>query len=210
MSTTPLASRDRRVRAAIAALAGGELVVAACGDSDSGEVEGVLVAAAECVRPDQIAFMVRHTSGFLCVPMNDQREDHLDLPPMDTGHHTHPRSTILFAVSVDARDGITTGISAEDRARTIRLLAASDTRPGDLTRPGHVVPARAHEAGGLGRLAHPEIAHGLAALAGRTRARSVARPDTGWAVYEAGVLMSTHLVCRTARRGTPRRRSAYW
>ena len=92
--------------------------------------------------PELVAFMVRYTSGYICVPITEAEADRLDLPPM---YHTNQdRRGTAYTVTVDAREGVTTGISAADRARTIRLLADRRTpKPTDLSRPGHVVPLRA-------------------------------------------------------------------
>jgi 3,4-dihydroxy 2-butanone 4-phosphate synthase / GTP cyclohydrolase II len=111
-----------------------------------------------------MAFMMRHTSGILCVPMPAGDLDRLQLPPM-VAVNEDPRGT-GYAVSVNARSGITSGISAADRARTISLLADPGTQPGDLSRPGHVFPLRAVEGGVLRRAGHTEAAVDLARMAG--------------------------------------------
>jgi 3,4-dihydroxy 2-butanone 4-phosphate synthase/GTP cyclohydrolase II len=108
--------------------------------------------------------MVRYTSGYICVPLTETDCDRLDLPPM---YHTNQdRRGTAYAVTVDARDGVSTGISAKDRAHTIRLLADPDSKPSDFTRPGHVVPLRAKEGGVLRRPGHTEAAVDLARMAG--------------------------------------------
>jgi 3,4-dihydroxy 2-butanone 4-phosphate synthase/GTP cyclohydrolase II len=133
-------------------------------DDEDRENEGDLIFAAEHATAALIAFMVRHTSGYVCVPMTEENADRLELPPM---YHTNQdRRGTAYAVAVDAREGITTGISAADRAHTIRLLAAAGTRPSDLARPGHVVPLRARAGGVLRRAGHTEAAIDLAVLAG--------------------------------------------
>ncbi len=151
---------------AVAAIAAGEMVVVV--DDADRENEGDLIMAADAVTADKIAFFVRHTSGVICTPMLGERLDELDLPlmvPVNTAaHHT------AFTVSVDARAGTTTGISAADRATTIRALIDPATRPGDLARPGHIFPLRYREGGVLKRAGHTEAAVDLARLAGRAPA----------------------------------------
>jgi 3,4-dihydroxy 2-butanone 4-phosphate synthase/GTP cyclohydrolase II len=107
---------------------------------------------------------VRYTSGYICVPITEDEADRLDLPPMF--HTNQDARGTAYAVTVDAREGVATGISATDRARTIRLLASPDTRPSDLSRPGHVVPLRAKPGGVLRRPGHTEAAIDLSVLAG--------------------------------------------
>jgi 3,4-dihydroxy 2-butanone 4-phosphate synthase / GTP cyclohydrolase II len=150
------------IEAAVADLAAGRPVVVV--DDADRENEGDLVFAAEHATPDLVAFMVRHTSGYICVPLPEPECDRLDLPPMV--HTNQDRLGTAYAVTVDAREGITTGISAADRAHTIRLLADPTTRPVDLARPGHVVPLRARAGGVLRRAGHTEAAVDLTRLAG--------------------------------------------
>ena len=133
-------------------------------DDEDRENEGDLIFAAELATPELIAFMVRYTSGYICVPLTESDADRLDLPPM---YHTNQdRRGTAYAVTVDARDGITTGISAADRAQTIRRLADPSAGATDFTRPGHVVPLRAKNGGVLRRPGHTEAAVDLAVLAG--------------------------------------------
>jgi 3,4-dihydroxy 2-butanone 4-phosphate synthase/GTP cyclohydrolase II len=146
---------------ALAALARGELVVVV--DDEDRENEGDLIMAAEHATAERTAFMVRHTSGVLCVAMTGERLDALDLPLM-VAAQTDSMGT-AFTVSVDAR-GVGTGISAVDRAFTVRTLADPSTEPGDLHRPGHVFPLRAREGGVLKRAGHTEAGVDLARLAG--------------------------------------------
>ncbi|GAB3228017.1 bifunctional 3,4-dihydroxy-2-butanone-4-phosphate synthase/GTP cyclohydrolase II [Glycomyces halotolerans] len=158
-----------RVEAAIADIAAGRPVVVA--DDVDRENEGDLVFAAEDATPELLAFTIRHTGGYICVALPEATADRLDLPP---AHHTNQDSKgTAFAVSVDARHGITTGISAADRARTITLLADPDTGPQELTRPGHVVPLRARDGGVLVRRGHTEAAVDLAYLAGKAQAGAI-------------------------------------
>jgi 3,4-dihydroxy 2-butanone 4-phosphate synthase/GTP cyclohydrolase II len=142
-------------------LAGRPVVVV---DDEDRENEGDLIFAAAKATPELLAFMVRHTSGYICVSLPEADCDRLDLPPMCRVNQDK-RGT-AYTVTVDARYGISTGISAADRARTIRLLADPDTVAADFTRPGHVVPLRAKEGGVLRRPGHTEAAVDLARLAG--------------------------------------------
>jgi 3,4-dihydroxy 2-butanone 4-phosphate synthase/GTP cyclohydrolase II len=133
-------------------------------DDESRENEGDLIMAAEKVTPEAINFITREGRGLICVPMTGERLDELDLHPM-VGKNTSIMGT-AFAVSVDAVEGTTTGISAHDRATTIRALVDSDTRPEDLARPGHIFPLRAADGGVLRRAGHTEATVDLARLAG--------------------------------------------
>ncbi len=151
---------------AIADVAAGKAVVVV--DDEDRENEGDLVAAASKATRELVAFMVRHTSGVICVPMEGKTLDRLGLPPMTV--RNEDRKQTAYTVSVDARNGITTGISAADRAHTVRALADSATEPYELTRPGHVFPLRAVDGGVLRRAGHTEAAVDLARLAGLTPA----------------------------------------
>lgn len=131
------------IEQAVAEIAAGRPVVVV--DDADRENEGDLIFAAELATPELMAFMVRYTSGYVCVALTESEADRLDLPPM---HHTNQdRRGTAYTVTVDAREGVSTGISAADRAHTSRLLAAAATDPTDLARPGHVVPLRAREGG---------------------------------------------------------------
>ena len=123
-----------------------------------------LLATADTMTPQLMAFLVRHSSGFVCVAMDETRADTLQLPPQ-TWRNQNRRGTAL-GVSVDAAEGIGTGISATDRSHTARLLAREESRPTDFTRPGHVVPLRAVPGGVLRRDGHTEAAVDLAGLTG--------------------------------------------
>ncbi len=147
---------------AVADIAAGRPVVVV--DDEDRENEGDLIFAAELATPELVAFMVRHTSGYICVPLTDADCDRLDLPPMF--HTNQDKRGTAYTVTVDACEGVSTGISATDRARTIRLLASPDSSPTAFTRPGHVVPLRAREGGVLRRTGHTEAAVDLARLAG--------------------------------------------
>jgi 3,4-dihydroxy 2-butanone 4-phosphate synthase/GTP cyclohydrolase II len=150
-----------RVQAAVAAIGRGEMVIVA--DDAERENEGDLIMAAEKATPEAIGFMIRHTSGVLCVPLPGERLDALRIPLMVPTNTEAMRTA--FTVSVDAHQGTTTGISAQDRATTIRALVDPATRPDDLARPGHVFPLRAREGGVLARRGHTEAAVDLARLA---------------------------------------------
>ena len=154
------------IERAIADIAAGKAVVVV--DDEDRENEGDLIAAASKATTELIAFMVRYTSGVLCVPMEGNTLDRLRLPPM-TSRNEDKKQT-AYTVSVDARHGITTGISAADRAHTVKVLADSATEPYELTRPGHVFPLRAVDGGVLRRTGHTEAAVDLARLAGLTPA----------------------------------------
>ena len=133
-------------------------------DDETRENEGDLTIPAEFVTPEHIAFMLRYTSGIICVPMTGERLDYLGIPMM-TGHNTSRHGT-AFTVSVDARYNTTTGVSAHDRAQTIRVLIDPATKPADLVMPGHVYPLRAREGGVLVRAGHTEAVVDLCRLAG--------------------------------------------
>jgi 3,4-dihydroxy 2-butanone 4-phosphate synthase/GTP cyclohydrolase II len=158
------------IERAVADIAAGRPVVVV--DDEDRENEGDLVVAASRITPQLVAFMVRHTSGVICVPMEGAELDRLKLPPMT--YVNEDRKRTAYSVSVDARDGITTGISAADRARTIRVLVDSATEPYELTRPGHVFPLRAVEGGVLRRPGHTEASVDLARLAGLNPAGVIA------------------------------------
>lgn len=152
----------RRVEAALAVIVAGKFVVVA--DSADRENEGDLILAAEKATPAALAFLVRHTSGIVCVPLPGERLRELGLPLM-VAENTESQGT-AFTVSVDLKLGTTTGISAADRATTIRGLANPSALAVDFLRPGHVFPLRAREGGVLKRPGHTEAAVDLARLAG--------------------------------------------
>jgi 3,4-dihydroxy 2-butanone 4-phosphate synthase/GTP cyclohydrolase II len=150
------------VESAIEAMRTGHAVVVV--DDEDRENEGDLIFAASAASAGLVSFMIRHTSGYICVGMAGTELDRLELPPM-TAVNQDQRGT-AYSVSVDARDVESTGISAADRARTIKVLSDSATEPWDLTRPGHVMPLRAVPGGVLHRAGHTEAAVDLARLAG--------------------------------------------
>ena len=133
-------------------------------DDEDRENEGDLVMAAECVRPQDINFMITHARGLVCMPMSAERCDQLDLPLMvnDPGcqHGTN------FTLSIEATEGVTTGISAADRAHTVRAAVAKNAKPSDIVQPGHIFPLRAQKGGVLTRAGHTEAGCDLARLAG--------------------------------------------
>ena len=150
------------VEEALAAIAAGEFVLVV--DDEDRENEGDLIIAAEKVTPEKVAFMVRHTSGLICLPTTGDRLDELGLPLMVL-ENTDSHKT-AFTVSIDAVGETTTGISAGDRSATIKAMVNPDTGPRDLTRPGHIFPLRYREGGVLVRPGHTEAAVDLARLAG--------------------------------------------
>ena len=158
------------IDAALTAIRNGESIVVV--DDADRENEGDLILAASKATAESMAFLIRHTSGVVCVPMTGDVLDRLALPPMT--HINEDAKGTAYSVSVDARDGVTTGISAADRARTVRVLADSATEPWELTRPGHVFPLRAVEGGVLRRAGHTEAAVDLTRLAGLRSAGVIA------------------------------------
>jgi 3,4-dihydroxy 2-butanone 4-phosphate synthase/GTP cyclohydrolase II len=161
-----LAGGFERIERALRDLAEGKPVVVV--DDEDRENEGDLIFAAEKATPELVSFVVRYTSGYVCVALTDTECDRLDLPPM---HHANADAyRTAFTVTVDAKEGVTTGISAADRAHTIRLLADPTTQPTDLVRPGHVLPLRAREGGVLRRPGHTEAAVDLTRMAGLSAA----------------------------------------
>ncbi|MCT2007309.1 3,4-dihydroxy-2-butanone-4-phosphate synthase [Micrococcus lylae] len=158
------------VEEAIAAIAAGRAVVVV--DDEDRENEGDLIFAASRATAELTAFTIRHTSGVLCTPMPAAWAERLALPPM-TDTNEDPKGT-AYTVSVDAAAGVTTGISAADRARTLRVLAHSGSAAGDLTRPGHVFPLRAVDGGVRERAGHTEAGVELCRLAGLAPVAAIA------------------------------------
>jgi 3,4-dihydroxy 2-butanone 4-phosphate synthase/GTP cyclohydrolase II len=150
------------VQAAIAAIAEGQLVIVV--DDADRENEGDLIMAAAKATPEQVAFMIRHTSGILCAPLPPEEARRLRLDPM-VALNDAPMGT-AFTVSIDYRFGLTTGISADERSCTARALANADASSHDFVRPGHVFPLIGREGGVLVRSGHTEAAIDLARLAG--------------------------------------------
>jgi 3,4-dihydroxy 2-butanone 4-phosphate synthase/GTP cyclohydrolase II len=158
MSDMPFA----RIEEAVAAYARGEILVVV--DDEDRENEGDLIMAAEFATPENVAFFLHHTSGYLCAPITAERAADLDLPLM-VAQNTESQRT-AFLVTVDYRHGTSTGISSHDRSATVRALCDPATRPGDLTRPGHINPLMAREGGVLKRAGHTEAAIDLCNMAG--------------------------------------------
>ncbi|EHK82776.1 bifunctional 3,4-dihydroxy-2-butanone-4-phosphate synthase/GTP cyclohydrolase II [Rhodococcus pyridinivorans] len=151
-----------RIEAALDALRAGKPVLVS--DAADRENEGDVILSAQHATPEWIAWTVRHTSGLLCAPMTGARADALDLPAM-VADNQDPKQT-AYTVTVDAARGVTTGISAADRATTLRVLADPTATSRDLIRPGHILPLRARPGGVLERPGHTEAAVDLCALAG--------------------------------------------
>lgn len=152
---------SERVRLAIEAFARGEIVVVT--DDDDREGEGDLIVAASLCTAEKMAFIVRHTSGIVCAPITQSEAKRLRLDPMvavnDSAH------TTAFTVSIDYREGLTTGISADERTATVRALANNNVQGGDFVRPGHIFPLIARDGGVLMRSGHTEAAVDLCRLA---------------------------------------------
>ncbi|MGO6941425.1 3,4-dihydroxy-2-butanone-4-phosphate synthase [Rhizobium johnstonii] len=152
-----------RIEDAISAIASGKMVVVV--DDQNRENEGDIVVAADAVTPETIAFMMNHARGLVCIAMEGERLDALDIPLM-VPNNTESHKT-AFTVSVDYLNGTTTGISAADRAATVSALVDDRAKPDEFARPGHIFPLRANPRGVLGRPGHTEAAVDLARLAGR-------------------------------------------
>lgn len=133
-------------------------------DDESRENEGDLIIPAECLTPDIVNFMVTHARGLVCLPLDGAICDRLGLEQM-TRKNT-ARNKTAFTISIEAREGVTTGISAADRCHTMKLAIDPATKPDDLASPGHVFPIRAADGGVLARAGHTEAAVDLARLAG--------------------------------------------
>ncbi|MGB6488133.1 MAG: 3,4-dihydroxy-2-butanone-4-phosphate synthase [Steroidobacteraceae bacterium] len=133
-------------------------------DDEDRENEGDLIMAAELATPEAVAFMIRYTSGIICVPMEEDRLTRLDLPQMVASNSESHRTA--FTVSVDVRAGTTTGVSSSDRAATIHALADASSKPLDFARPGHIFPLRSRRGGVLVRTGHTEAAVDLCRMAG--------------------------------------------
>jgi 3,4-dihydroxy 2-butanone 4-phosphate synthase/GTP cyclohydrolase II len=148
---------------AIAELRGGRMIVVV--DDEDRENEGDVMIAAEMATPEAINFMATHARGLICLAINGERADALELSPMVSWNSS--RGGTPFTISIDAKGrGVTTGISAYDRSQTILAAIDSSTRPEDLARPGHIFPLRARGGGVLERRGHTEAAVDLARLAG--------------------------------------------
>ena len=154
-------SRDRVERALQALRAGRGVLVT---DNENRENEGDLIFAAQSLTTSQMAMLIRECSGIVCLCLPDEKVRALDLPPM-VGNNSSRYQT-AFTVSIEAAEGVTTGVSAADRVRTVQAAIADDARPGDLNRPGHIFPLRARPGGVLEREGHTEATVDLMRLAG--------------------------------------------
>lgn len=154
-----------RVTTAIAAIRAGGMVIMT--DDEDRENEGDLVVAAEDISPEIINFLATEARGLICLPLEGSVVDRLQLPMMHSPGKSHPKHACAFTVSIEARRGVTTGISATDRAETIKVAVADDSCPEDIAVPGHVFPLRAHEGGVLERAGHTEGSVDLARMAGK-------------------------------------------
>jgi len=150
----------------VAELAAGRMVILV--DEEDRENEGDLVLAAEHVTPAAINFMARHARGLICLTLTRERCERLQLPPMASRNGT--KHGTAFTVSIEAATGVTTGISAADRARTVAAAVAREARPSDLVQPGHIFPLQAQDGGVLMRAGHTEAGCDLAGMAGLTPA----------------------------------------
>jgi len=157
-----------RVEDAIEAMERGEMVIIL--DAEDRENEGDLCFPADAVSPDRINFMAKHGRGLICLAMTGERLDSLDIPMMVEEDDNASQFSTAFTVSIEAREGVSTGISAADRARTIEVAVDEETEPDDIVTPGHVFPLRAREGGVLVRTGQTEASIDLARLAGRTPA----------------------------------------
>src|SRR5680860_1212067 len=165
MNAAPRVRLDT-VEEAVADIAAGKAVVVV--DDEDRENEGDLIFAASKATPELMAFTIRYSSGVICVPMIAETLDRLGIPLMTP--HNRERLRTAYTISVDARDGVTTGISAADRSHTARVLVDSATEHFEVVQPGHVFPLRYREGGVLVRAGHTEAAVDLARIAGLTPA----------------------------------------
>lgn len=155
-------SLAERIARALDAMREGRPVVLL--DDDDRENEADLILAAERLTPANMAMMIRECSGIVCLCLSDEKVRALELPPMVA--HNESRNRTAFTVSIEAREGVSTGVSAADRVTTIRAAIAPNAKPADIVRPGHVFPLRAQQGGVLARRGHTEGTVDLAVLAG--------------------------------------------
>src|SRR5205085_2172914 len=153
---------------AVADIKAGKLVIVA--DDEDRENEGDLICAADLVTPEMINFMIRKAGGWICLALTNERADQLDLAPQSEESTDEYRTAFTISIDADEKFGVTTGVSAQDRAKTIRIAVDPNTVASDLRRPGHVPPLRARDGGVLQRVGHTETAVDLARLAGLTPA----------------------------------------
>ena len=152
------------VEQAIADIKAGKLIIVA--DDEDRENEGDLICAAQLVTPELINFMIRKAGGWICLALTGERADQLELPQQSEMNNEEFRTAFTMTIDADERFGVTTGVSAQDRAKTIQVAVDPKTVPSDLRRPGHVPPLRARDGGVLQRVGHTEAAVDLARLAG--------------------------------------------
>ena len=152
------------VEQAIADIKAGKMVIVA--DDEDRENEGDLICAAELVTPEIINFMIKKAGGWICLALTNERADQLELAPQSEVNTDEYRTAFTISIDADERFGVTTGVSAQDRAKTIRVAVDPKAVPSDLRRPGHVPPLRARDGGVLQRVGHTEAAVDLARLAG--------------------------------------------
>lgn len=165
-ASTPRSSATRPIPEIIAELKAGRMVVLI--DDEDRENEGDLMIAADCVTADVINFMAKYGRGLICMPITEERARQLNLAPMTPVNRSVHGTN--FTVSIEAAHGVTTGISAADRAHTVRVACAPDAKPQDIVYPGHVFPLVAQQGGVLARAGHTEACCDLARLAGRSPA----------------------------------------
>jgi len=151
-----------RVERALAALRNGQGVMVL--DDENRENEGDMIFAAETMTVEQMALTIRHGSGIVCLCITDEHRKHLELPMMVENNSSAYQTA--FTVTIEAAEGVTTGVSASDRLTTIRAAIAEGAKPADLNRPGHVFPLRARDGGVLTRRGHTEATIDLVRLAG--------------------------------------------
>jgi 3,4-dihydroxy 2-butanone 4-phosphate synthase/GTP cyclohydrolase II len=186
------------VPALVSELAAGRMVILV--DEEDRENEGDLVLAADFVTPEAINFMARHARGLICLTLTREMCERLHLPPM-AARNGSPHGT-AFTVSIEAAEGVTTGISAADRARTVQAAVARGAKPSDLVQPGHIFPLQAQDGGVLMRAGHTEAGCDLAAMAGLTPASVICEvmnedgtmarlPDLEKFAQEHGLLIGT-------------------
>ncbi|MBL4819003.1 MAG: 3,4-dihydroxy-2-butanone-4-phosphate synthase [Deltaproteobacteria bacterium] len=156
------------IQQALKALKAGKPIVLV--DDESRENEGDLILAAEKITPENVNFMIRHGSGIICVTLTEDQADQLNLPLMVQDNHLRGKFAANFTISVEAAQGVTTGVSAADRCKTILAAMNPNSKPEDLSRPGHVFPLRAKNGGVLEREGHTEGSVDLMRLAKLTPA----------------------------------------
>ncbi len=164
MKTIKKTTETLRVELALTSLKKGEFVILT--DDEDRENEGDLVLAAEFVSAEKVNFLAKHARGLICLTMEEAMIDRLDLPMMNASRTRHSKRETAFTVSIEAREGVTTGISAKDRATTIAVAIDDKTKPADILVPGHIFPLKARNGGVLERTGHTEGSVDLMKLAG--------------------------------------------